>query len=132
MRINKAKCLICIIFVLSACGTVKLYEGPEIPKEKIVIIKAHPPGTFSKSFPLILESVNGKEIPFMAKNVSVNPGNQKVMYSYSGTVINGMALDIKTGIVNFEAEAGETYLIGRGHGNAFVVKAKTKEKVKSW
>ena len=112
--------------VMMGCGTMKVYEGPELPPDSVAMIREK--FNWSPFAAIVgIVTVDGKARSKMDLYFSVKPGEHTVHaelhvcsggYSYSpalGMTGNPMTCDLlaKQNLV-FQTEAGQTYIV---HGD---------------
>ena len=89
--------------VMSNCGTMKMYAGPELPREKVAVIK-------SKG-PVLIHTVDGYKLRGFNLYFAVKPGPHVVVANmWEGrNILSNRPL--KTQTLTFRAEAGQTYAV---------------------
>ncbi|MCM2359144.1 MAG: hypothetical protein NDI77_13425 [Geobacteraceae bacterium] len=106
--LRKYACSICMALLLvsmSACGTMRAYEGAELPQTQVAIIK----GTEWLAYHVKPMLIDGNPTYLMKNKVVVLPGRHVVTVDYYWTA--GMGFVTATGSVEFTAEAGHEYQI---------------------
>ena len=78
---------VCIILLLSACATKRFYEGPELPDEKIAILKAY---GLKRDYVLgandfTITSIDGQSVDWKGYTARFEllPGNHKITFAYT-------------------------------------------------
>lgn len=94
-----------LLVSLSGCGTMKAYEGPELPQSQVAILK----GTELFAYHVKPMFIDGKPTYLMKNKVAVLPGRHVVTVDYFWQT--GLGGATATGSVVFAAEAGHEYQI---------------------
>ncbi len=113
--------LLIITIVVSGCGTMKAYPGPELPREQLAIIKegAADFKILGRTSVIAIRAVDGLKRGHGDETIAIKPGRhnlsvQLVLLSHA-TGILGKILDPNTATpltqFSFEAEAGRTYVL---------------------
>ena len=117
------------VLLLSGCGTMQAYSGPQLPKEQVAVVKSnilkHPFTT------IVIAAVDGKSRSGARTNVEVLPGRHTLDLLVNVTVwyvtVNYPAS------ISFEAEAGKVYFVDakivNGQPLVWVVDEQTNEVV---
>lgn len=120
--------LSCLLVVLVACTTVQTYSGPQLPRDKIAVIK----GAWNE---YIIVSVYGSVLKVDGQTVSgdeieVLPGKREVVVFLTiigpGQIVSGIPQTF-----SFIAEAGHVYKVdgnwNRGDNQIWIINEQTKE-----
>ena len=123
--------LVCLVVLSLAtgCGTMKAYEGPDLPREEIAVVSAG--GLFYRNYvfggsSLQLTRVDGKRAESIRavrpKSVKVLPGPHRfgVTYRYGHIFSPSCALGCDTTtVISFDTEAGHEYRIEAEYAGSF-------------
>ena len=107
-RVRPAVALLLLLLAFSlppGCGTVKVYEGPNLPKAEIAVLKTPIFGTFSllPQGPPQIANIDGRGVPASAYTFELRPGRHQV--SLSAVAGCGAA----PAYVEFTAKGGHVY-----------------------
>ena len=101
--------LTAILMVLS-CSTTKMYEGEQLPRDEVAILKPSLGGWFGHA--AIIRTVDGQSPGLNDLELAVLPGERILVVQVIDTYVK----------VSFEAEAGRTYIV---HGKAVAYEGTT-------
>ena len=110
-RINKKRyfyviLIILIITIFYGCGTIQVYTGDRLPKEKVAIIKQN--GT--RPYYIAIKEIDGKSVGSVFKDFEVLPGVHTLRINVMGSFPN---LHRKDGMdtISFITEVGHVYRV---------------------
>jgi len=110
-RINKKNCfyvivIILIITIFYGCGTIQVYTGDRLPKNKVAIIKQNG----ARPYYIAIKEIDGKSVDSVFKNFEVLPGVHTLKINVMGSNPDlSRKEDIDT--ISFVAEAGHVYRV---------------------
>ena len=107
-RVRPAVALLLLLLAFSlppGCGTVKVYEGPNLPKAEIAVLKTPIFGTFSllPQGPPQIANIDGRGVPASAYTFELRPGRHQVSLSAVGCGF------FEPAYVEFTAKGGHVY-----------------------
>lgn len=91
---------------ISGCGQSKLYEGEQLPTDKVATLVWTPPLDLSSS-PANVAHIDGAPVSIWVDRAEILPGKHTV----SGEVRSGSAVAPVAFSTEFTAEAGHTYQV---------------------
>ncbi len=99
--------LLTVVLIVSSCTTKKMYEGPQLPSDKVAIIKSGSGGIFGPTVKIVY--VDERSPGFNDIQLAVLPGKHTLEIA----VIRGFEFTWiqSAGVLYFEAEAGHTYIV---------------------
>jgi len=114
MRINNIALGAAIVSLLAGCSTTKLYEGENLSRENVAIIKGGSDLDFVSKLTAFIKSVDGIELSKTSTSVEVLPGDHTVVAkcTHMGDVLVPYSTNTETHMV--EVEAGKTYKLYSG------------------
>lgn len=120
--------LSCLLVVLVACTTVQTYSGPQLPRDKIAVIKGAWNEYIIVSIVGNLLKVDGQ--PVSGDEIEVLPGKREVVVFLTafgpGHTTSGIPQTF-----SFVAEAGHVYKVdgnwNRGDNQIWIIDEQTKE-----
>ena len=132
MHRNYLTVFLIVVLMAFSCATSKMYDGPELPREKVAVLKGSTGGIFGNAAGIA--TVDGRSTGFNDMQVTVLPGKRtldiEVIYceGYPVQVCHEVP-----SVLSFEAEAGHTYIakgkIVSGVANVWLEDAETGEVV---
>ncbi len=95
-----------IVTFLYGCGTIQVYTGDRLPREKVVIIKQN--GT--RPYYIEVKEIDGKSVDSMFKDFEILPGVHTLKINVMGSFPDfERKEDVDT--ISFVAEAGHVYRV---------------------
>jgi len=110
-RINKKRyfyviLIILIITIFYGCGTIQVYTGDRLPKEKVAIIKQNG----ARPYYIAIKEIDGKSVGSVFKDFEVLPGVHTLRINVMGSFPNLYRKeDMDT--ISFVAEIGHVYRV---------------------
>jgi hypothetical protein len=94
---------------LTSCATVQTYEGEELPREEVAVIKSDYWGNITVT--AVVREVDGKYMGFYHGDIVVLPGRHLVKIRVTHS-FGYLGVRVQHGTVLLHAEAGHTYKVG--------------------
>jgi hypothetical protein len=94
--------------VVSACGTARVYEGPERPRSQVALVVGDSAMNFMTPTNIIITGVDGNEVSAGTNKVEVLPGVHDLNLKCEMLNIGSF----NRHKLRFEAVAGKTYKLG--------------------
>ncbi len=110
-RINKKRHFYVILIILSitifyGCGTIQVYTGDRLPKDKVAVIKQN--GT--RPYYIAIKEIDGKPVDSVFKNFEILPGVHTLRINVMGS-FPGLHRKEDMDTISFVAEIGHVYRI---------------------
>lgn len=107
-RVRPAVALLLLLLAFSlppGCGTAKVYEGPNLPKAEIAVLKTPIFATFSTfpEGPPQIVNIDGRGVPASARTFELRPGRHQV------SLAAGAGCSGQPAYVEFTAKGGHVY-----------------------
>ena len=98
--------IILIITIFCGCGTIQVYTGDRLPKEKVAIIKQNG----ARPYYIAIKEIDGKSVGSVFKDFEVLPGVHTLRINVMGSFPNLYRKeDMDT--ISFVAEIGHVYRV---------------------
>jgi len=98
--------IILIITIFYGCGTIQVYTGDRLPKEKVAIIKQN--GT--RPYYIAIKEIDGKSVDSVFKNFEILPGVHTLRINVMGS-FPGLYRKEDMDTISFVAEIGHVYRV---------------------
>ena len=110
-RIDKKRYFYVILIILNitifcGCGTVQVYTGDRLPKDKVAIIKQD--GT--RPYYVAIKEIDGKPVDSVFKNFEILPGVHTLRINVMGS-FHGLYRKEDMDTISFVAEIGHVYRV---------------------
>jgi len=112
-RINKNRyfyviLIILVITIFYGCGTIQVYTGDRLPKEKVAIIKQNG----ARPYYIAIKEIDGKSVDSVFKNFEILPGVHTLRINVMGS-FPGLYRKEDMDTISFVAEIGHVYRVDR-------------------
>ncbi len=100
--------IILIVPIFCGCGTIQVYTGDRLPKEKVAIIKQNG----KRPYYTVIKEIDGKPVDSVFKSFEILPGAHTLQINVMGFLPDW---DRKDGMdtISFAAEIGHVYRVDR-------------------
>ena len=108
MRIFSLALIISVLFIMTACGSIRAYSGPALSSSEVATIKGHG---------VSVKRVNDQEIGVATSSVEILPGPNIVYIAPNASNYQMLGDDNVLLKLVLNAEAGKRYAITSKRGN---------------